>query len=735
MEGDNEGLGLIANTSSPLELFDQSITVSPKGKVTDVNNNLISNNEGDLIDINNNIVLQEAAKLLRSATGLFSEVEGIFNGTLPDNGSPLALPGVAASLVGEERSTVSEIHEHHQYSDNTTLEPFFNATNATLTEIQPLTVAKVVIISIVVTILAILTAGGNLMVMISFKMDKQLQTVSNYFLLSLSIADFFIGVFSMPLYTVYLLMKWPLGPLVCDTWLSLDYTMSNASVANLLLISFDRYFSVTRPLTYRAKRTPRRAAIMISCAWIISVLLWTPWIFAWPYMEGRRTVPQNECYIQFLDTNQSITILTAIAAFYLPVMIMIVLYFKIYLETEKRNKGLAHLQAAAQVSDSKKYGESSDDEACTSLQLSHKKSNFSSEFEDLEDITDAIHEQRHRRRSCWQKLRHCCRIDREDTGDYADDLSSSDPPGSPTYQCTPSSSKHTIPIRRDQSLHKVDGDVVVESHHPLSRHHHYDHHHLHQNGRHSQHRKNSASGMMIPLITVDSARSTPTATPSTEITATFSKHSNLTSSTSVILGGTETPDSLKDPLRFHRKEKDDMYTIVIKLPDNSNDPTAKPSIKMITDSEEDDERNSNEMTALTEGKDNHQDIEDIKDNVDQEEDDSSGSVARRLTHTGDNLRIAMQARVAVKLANRMKTQRARKQRIERKQDRKAAKTLSAILLAFVVTWTPYNIFTVIETFCTENCIDATVYAIGKYFFSIRSQIMTTVTSHNLNSTV
>ena len=139
---------------------------------------------------------------------------------------------------------------------------------------------------------------------------------------------------------------------------------------------------------------------MISCAWIISVLLWTPWIFAWPYIEGQRTVPHNECYIQFLQSNQYITIITAIAAFYLPVMIMIVLYFKIYLETERRNKGLAHLQAAAQISDSKKYVESSDDEACTSLQFESETIRFLADFEDLEDITDAIHEQRHRRRSC-----------------------------------------------------------------------------------------------------------------------------------------------------------------------------------------------------------------------------------------------------------------------------------------------------------------------------------------------
>lgn len=181
--------------------------------------------------------------------------------------------------------------------------------------------------------------------MLSFRVERQLRTVSNYFLLSLAVADLLIGVISMPLYTVSsLLGRWPLPHYICDLWLSLDYTMSNASVANLLIISIDRYLSVTRPLSYRIKRTPRRAAVMIAGAWIVSSITWTPWIYAWPYIEGQRKVPHDMCYIQFLQSNTVLTIVTAVMAFYLPVTIMTVLYLRIYNETRNRRRDLLRLQ-------------------------------------------------------------------------------------------------------------------------------------------------------------------------------------------------------------------------------------------------------------------------------------------------------------------------------------------------------------------------------------------------------
>lgn len=212
-----------------------------------------------------------------------------------------------------------------------------NETMETVDE-SPYKTVEVVFIVLVAGSLSLVTVIGNILVMLSIKVNRSLQTVNNYFLFSLACADLIIGLCSMNLYTVYIVIGyWPLGPVVCDLWLALDYVVSNASVMNLLIISFDRYFCVTKPLSYPVKRTTKMAGMMIAAAWVLSFILWAPAILFWQFIVGGRTVPEKECYIQFFS-NAAVTFGTAIAAFYLPVIIMMVLYWQISRASKSRVK-------------------------------------------------------------------------------------------------------------------------------------------------------------------------------------------------------------------------------------------------------------------------------------------------------------------------------------------------------------------------------------------------------------
>ncbi|XP_041333538.1 histamine H4 receptor [Pyrgilauda ruficollis] len=81
----------------------------------------------------------------------------------------------------------------------------------------------------------------------AFVMDRNLRHRSNYFFLNLAVSDFAVGVFCMPLYIPYALTgTWHLGRSLCKLWLVMDYLVCTASVFNIVLISYDRFLSVTK---------------------------------------------------------------------------------------------------------------------------------------------------------------------------------------------------------------------------------------------------------------------------------------------------------------------------------------------------------------------------------------------------------------------------------------------------------------------------------------------------------
>ena len=211
---------------------------------------------------------------------------------------------------------------------NGTLPPMSGAVNRTMI---PHTPVALVFICISALVSQVLTIGGNILVMLSFRVERRLHKPSNYFLLSLAAADLIIGLFSMPVYSLYLIMGyWPFGSFVCDLWISIDYACSEVSVLNLIMISVDRLWSVKSPAKYRNKMTLRRATIMIIPTWILPTLLYFTSVIGWPYFVGENNRPSTECYLPFLIESPLFTCISTVVVYWIPITLMFLMYAYIF---------------------------------------------------------------------------------------------------------------------------------------------------------------------------------------------------------------------------------------------------------------------------------------------------------------------------------------------------------------------------------------------------------------------
>lgn len=187
-----------------------------------------------------------------------------------------------------------------------------------------------VVLGIAASVVIIVTVLGNILVLLSFALERTIRQPTNYFIASLAMSDLLIGTFSMPCFTLYLLLGyWPLGEIVCDLWLSLDWTVCLASQYTVFFITMDRFCSVKIPAKYRNWRTDKKVRVMIALSWIIPSVVFFTSIIGWQYFVGERTVEAGACEVQFMS-DPLFTFLLTIGYYWTTLIVMISLYVGIY---------------------------------------------------------------------------------------------------------------------------------------------------------------------------------------------------------------------------------------------------------------------------------------------------------------------------------------------------------------------------------------------------------------------
>nr|XP_046229995.1 trace amine-associated receptor 1-like [Scatophagus argus] len=184
--------------------------------------------------------------------------------------------------------------------------------------------------------LSVLIMCGNLLLITSIVYFKQLHTPTNYLILSLAVADLLVGVFILPFSTILSVSScFYLQELLCKLRGSFDMFLCTSSILNLCFISVDRYYAVCQPLRYKAKINVRVIMIMILVSWTVPALNVISIIIL-----GVDQEQTNRGCVLFQNASLNLAFSGTILAFYLPALIMSMIYLKILMVAQRQARSI-----------------------------------------------------------------------------------------------------------------------------------------------------------------------------------------------------------------------------------------------------------------------------------------------------------------------------------------------------------------------------------------------------------
>ncbi|XP_076017967.1 adenosine receptor A1-like [Genypterus blacodes] len=186
-------------------------------------------------------------------------------------------------------------------------------------------------------IIALLAIVGNFLVCLAVTWNKKLRTVTNYFLVSLAVADILVGLVAVPCAVLTDLGRPRYNLPLCLILLSILMALTQSSILSLLAVAAERYVAILMPFHYQRVMSPRNARLALLLTWVLGTITGTVPLMDWQ----RQPADSHYCIFTCMVDMSYMVYFNFFFCLLVPLVAMFIIYAQIFITVRRQLSRIA----------------------------------------------------------------------------------------------------------------------------------------------------------------------------------------------------------------------------------------------------------------------------------------------------------------------------------------------------------------------------------------------------------
>ncbi|XP_070706614.1 adenosine A2a receptor b [Pempheris klunzingeri] len=195
-------------------------------------------------------------------------------------------------------------------------------------------------------VIACLAVAGNILVCWAVCLNSNLQSITNFFVVSLAVADIAVGLLAIP-FAITISTGFCANFFGCLFIACFVLILTQSSIFSLLAIAVDRYIAIKNPLRYNSLVTGQRAKGIIALCWLLSVGIGLMPMLGWN--RGRNATASSdrcpegltECLFEGVVPMDYMIYFNFFGCVLLPLLVMLIIYAHIFMAARRQLRLMA----------------------------------------------------------------------------------------------------------------------------------------------------------------------------------------------------------------------------------------------------------------------------------------------------------------------------------------------------------------------------------------------------------